>query len=750
MRAFIPLALLCSALANAQDIVHGRLISFNENGAWCWFEDERALVDTNAGRLLVASCADSSGVGGAARDGDIDVAWLDLAAGRFGAFELHDRLQDDDHSSPALMVRPDGRYVAMYGTHGSTPLSYWRVSDPGNPAVWTPTSTYNHGAGLTYSNLYHIPDPTGATPGLTYNFCRALNYDPNVMRSVDGGLSWSGGGKLFTEGGSGDRPYARYASDGTRVDVIVSDRHPRNYDNSIYHGYVANGALHDSAGTIVDGDVMDSAGVRPRDVTAVFQTGTVFNGTVMRRAWTIDVQSDGGGRVRALFQARANDSAQDHRLFFGEFDGTSWSVHEVCRLGGYLYAAEDDYTGLAALDPNDRTRTWVSTKIDPRTGATTAHYELYAGRTADQGATWSFTAVTEGSTVDNLRPIVPAWDAERTALLWYRGTYSTYTDFDTAIVGTITAPELPFDAAQYYDATDQNTTRADGSPVSATGPSANQGANDGRWHRLTGLGNGGEVWASSDAGGENAPLLRTRLSGLAPGVHDVYVAFWSNPTSAWSLRAGLAPTALRHLEKKSAQSVGSSDFAGSVVISGPGVRLYHAWLGRADVPATGELDVYVDDIDVGQSGLTRTWYDGVAVARVTCAPTLRYCDALPNSSGVPARIDRSGTCSVAANDLVLYASSAPSGAWSVFVYGHGRTSTPLADGRLCIATSLGRMSAQQVDFLGSIARPLDLSAPLGSGGAVAVGETWSFQLWFRDSTPSGANLSDAIEVTFSG
>ena len=59
------------------------------------------------------------------------------------------------------------------------------------------------------------------------------------------------------------------------------------------------------------------------------------------------------------------------------------------------------------------------------------------------------------------------------------------------------------------------------------------------------------------------------------------------------------------------------------------------------------------------------------------------------------------------------------------------------------------MGAQQVDLLGFTSRALDLSSPLGSGGAVAPGETWGFQLWYRDSTPGGANLSDAIEVTFS-
>jgi hypothetical protein len=49
-----------------------------------------------------------------------------------------------------------------------------------------------------------------------------------------------------------------------------------------------------------------------------------------------------------------------------------------------------------------------------------------------------WTAVTANSTADNLRPIVPIWDADHTALLWLRGTYTTYHDYDLDVVGIIT------------------------------------------------------------------------------------------------------------------------------------------------------------------------------------------------------------------------------------------------------------------------------------------------------------------------
>ncbi|MCA8973769.1 MAG: BNR-4 repeat-containing protein, partial [Planctomycetes bacterium] len=524
LAAALSLSLLLVPAA-AQDQVAGHLLAFADNGAWCWFEDNRAVIDPLRGRLLVGSVGDSSGLGGTARSGDIDLNWLDLTEGRFGSFELHNQLEGDDHDSPAFLVRPDGHYLTLYCRHGGDNLTRYRIStQPGDPTAWSPLANYTHGAGVTYSNVYHLRET-----GRTYDFCRAVNFDPNVIWSDDDGATWSGAGKLLTEGGGSDRPYARYASDDRRrVHVLTTNRHPRNYDNSIYHGYVENDQLHRSDGTVIDGNIFDGSGRPPSQLTPVFTTGTVVGGVTMRRGWTIDLEADDGDTVRALFQMRANDSNADHRLFFGRFDGTSWRTHEVCRLGSYLYAAEDDYTGLAALHP-DRTDTiYVSTPIDPRSGSTTAHYEIYLGTTANQGANWSWTAVTANSSVDNLRPIVPAWDAQHTALLWLRGNYYSYTSFDLAVVGRIEAPEQVFDPATYHDATTANTTLANGAAANPTGPSSTQGADDGRWHLRSGYGNGGEVWTASETGAEDAPTLRTRLTGVAAGRHDVFLVFWSN------------------------------------------------------------------------------------------------------------------------------------------------------------------------------------------------------------------------------
>ena len=50
---------------------------------------------------------------------------------------------------------------------------------------------------------------------------------------------------------------------------------------------------------------------------------------------------------------------------------------------------------------------------------------------------WDWVPITENSTEDNIRPIVPDWDNQNTAVIWLQGTYDRYTDFNLKVVGVI-------------------------------------------------------------------------------------------------------------------------------------------------------------------------------------------------------------------------------------------------------------------------------------------------------------------------
>ena len=405
-----------------------QVIVLNDNGAWSWFEDERAVVDPVTGTLVVSSVADGSGTGGMTRDGNVEVAVHDIAAGTTRRKVLHAHLQDDDHNSAALHLRPDGRYVAMYATHAADTVSRWRVSDgPGIAAAWEPERTLDHGSKATYSNLYPVGDGERL-----YAFVRA-GSDPHVLASDDDGATWHPRGRVLVGPGS---PYVRYAVDHLgRIHLLTTEQHPRSSPTSIYHGVIVDRQLFRSDGAVVDAELFDNVAVRPERLTSVFGAG---NGV---RAWTVDLHVDGEGRPYAAFSVHASTN----EYWYARFDDGVWHTHFLAHAGSALYGGEAYYTGLVALDPGDPGRVVVSTDVHPETGVrliSTAngqqHHELFEGFTTDDGVTWEWMAVTADSTVDNLRPIIPIWDSDQRALLWLRGVYTKYTEYDLDVVATIT------------------------------------------------------------------------------------------------------------------------------------------------------------------------------------------------------------------------------------------------------------------------------------------------------------------------
>jgi hypothetical protein len=397
--------------------VAGSLINFGgpaaPNGAWSWFEDERAIVDaSDPNNVYIITSAVTYGPTGNPNRSDISLLWYNVNRRISGQFELHDRLEVDDHNSAALIRRPDGRYLAMYSKHGTAtdnPTRFRISTNPGDPTAWRPAQTFDHAAAYgadrmpTYSNLHYL-----AAESRMYNFTRTLDFDPNIMISNDAGNAWAYGGRLLAEGGPGDRPYLKYASDGDdSIHLITTQRHPRNFNNSIYHGFIASQKLHRADGMVVDPNLFDGTAVAPSNLTPVFLADTIVGGQAMTHAWTTDIALDPSDHPYVVFTTRVNSATTDHRFFYARYDGAAWNVHPLAKAGGFLYDAEADYTGLAALDPHDPNTLYISTPIDPRSDAPLPHYEIFKGTTADGGANWSWMPINFNSSVDNLRRSFP-------------------------------------------------------------------------------------------------------------------------------------------------------------------------------------------------------------------------------------------------------------------------------------------------------------------------------------------------------
>lgn len=425
--------------ANPVD-AHAGTIVFNDNGGWCWYQDERVVVDQVAGKLLIGSAASGGG-----RSGAVDVVTYDLATGTSARFQLDD-IGKDDHNAPALFVRPDGRYLAMYTNHNVDKLTRYRIStSPHDGSSFGAKKLYDWKAEIdsdynaTYNNLFYL-----SGEGRIYDFVRADKRSPNMLVSEDYGDTWEHAGRLTQTGNVGYvNGYFKFASNGVdRIDFLATEHHPRDYDTSVYHGYLKGGKLYASDGTVVDDDAFDDQAPEPSDFTPVFVAGTAFDGETLTHGWIAALRLDEGGNPYAILTARANDDPEntnfeDHRFLYARFDGQAWTLRPLAKAGARLYEKEEDYTGLGALDPSDPNRLFISTAVDPRDGTPTDKHELYEGVTGDGGASWTWKAITEGSKVDNLRPVVPIWDGKQTALIWLRGTYTSMWTYDLEVVGKI-------------------------------------------------------------------------------------------------------------------------------------------------------------------------------------------------------------------------------------------------------------------------------------------------------------------------
>ena len=409
-----------------------------DDGGWCWFEDERALIVGD--HLIFGTVA--TGYKDPAITGQIRATQYNLRSGASSTFTLHDPAKDenqkqwtDDHNSPAFLLRPDGKLLTTYARHGTRNEIHYRISTgKGSAAHWEAEQVFipSQKSRITYSNLYYL-----SKERRLYDFFRGFDnsYKPSYAWSDDLGNTWKAGGIVIDVPLQfRHRPYAKYCSNNTdTIHIAYTEGHPRNFDNSIYHVFYRDGQLHRSDGTVIRS--LREGLKAPEEGTRIFQGGPEAV------AWTTDFHVLSNGELLLVYTVQKDGARRmtepngfDHRFRLARWDGRAWHDHEIARAGSRLYAGEDNYTGLAAIDPHDPKTLFISTNIDPNSGAALPNREIFRGRTEDF-VRFTWTPVTANSAADNVRPIIPVWPGKKRALLWLRGKMRAYTDYSFEVVG---------------------------------------------------------------------------------------------------------------------------------------------------------------------------------------------------------------------------------------------------------------------------------------------------------------------------
>ena len=130
--------------------------------------------------------------------------------------------------------------------------------------------------------------------------------------------------------------------------------------------------------------------------------------------------------------------------YYARWTGTNWQKRFIAQAGRPLYNGEQDYAGGITIDQRDPNAIYLSSNARNPFDLTTltnvplranTRYEIWRGITPDGGLTFAWQPVTTNSAVDNLRPYVPRRNPHPYGLIWFAGTYTSYTSWNTAVLG---------------------------------------------------------------------------------------------------------------------------------------------------------------------------------------------------------------------------------------------------------------------------------------------------------------------------
>jgi hypothetical protein len=192
----------------------------------------------------------------------------------------------------------------------------------------------------------------------------------------------------------------------------------------------------------------------------------------------------------------------------------------------------------------------------------------------------------------------------------------------------------------YVDASAANMTRLDGLAFT---PSTNSNVyNDSNWSLRTATALASNDTIYEAGGGEAVPTLRQTVTGLTPGLYDVYAYFWVATNVNWRISTSLGniqyathsgthstqgspitfnPPSADHLYVPAADLSNGTFVSGTAptqAIGGTDRTLARHHLGKHWVGPTGELIVHVRNGTLSSNAAnSRTWYDGLGYAQAS-------------------------------------------------------------------------------------------------------------------------------------
>jgi hypothetical protein len=388
--------------------------TFSDDGAWCWFQDPRAVYVEGEHKRTYAQWM--------TRDGTLRVGFYDHETGRHQAHTLKEKWGNDDHNVGSFLVLPDRRLMVFYATHGHAGLYCWTGKNPEDITQWGDEVTVVGGSGVTYNHPVYL-----SSENMFYVFWRGPTRKTTYSTSSDG-KAWAEPRVLIQESEGSARPYIKIVSDGkSSIHFAFTDGHPASEPtNSLYYLRYEKGAFYKADGTRAGS--MDSLPIKHSESDHVYDAVPT-----RARAWVWDIALDKAGRPLILYTRMPSET--DHRYHYARWTGTEWLDKELCAAGRWFPQTQEGqkerepwYSGGMCLKHSDPSVVYLSRQVN-------GVFEIEKWTTKDGGKTWASAPITKGSKNLNVRPVVPrGYDGKHDHVLWMQGPYTHFKDYRTGIM----------------------------------------------------------------------------------------------------------------------------------------------------------------------------------------------------------------------------------------------------------------------------------------------------------------------------
>jgi len=407
--------------------------SGEDDGAWCWFGDPRA-VHYNGNTY----------VSWVNRKGDLIVWKYDHATEQTETSVLIENFEIDDHANPSILINPDGRLMVFYSEHaGYSAIKYKISTNPEDISSWgeqqqaSPIGSYTG-----YPNPVYLSEENK-----TYVFYRGnqnKGWDPTYV--VYDGINWSNETKVFEVEPTipRKRPYTKIVSNGIdEIHLAFTYGHPDGTpENNIYYTSYKNNSYYLPNGIKIK-DTEDLP-LYPGEVSLVYDANITGE-----RAWIWDIALDTNENPYLVYAIV--EDIENHYYVYSWWNNetNSWINNYITDAGPGIIktGVQPYYSGGVVLDHENPNVVYLSKKVD-------GIFEIQKAETFDGGLTWNFEDITSNSDKDNLRPVAIRDHTEDFKLAWFYGDYLSFRDYPTQIVSdkmSISSKNVEVDSGKYLN-----------------------------------------------------------------------------------------------------------------------------------------------------------------------------------------------------------------------------------------------------------------------------------------------------------